>query len=183
MEIKISMGEEFTIDEVNKYGAINFKIANMPRIGERIFLSDSQLTAASNIMRNRLRSGYNYVNATIYGSDGIPIVMLNKKPKHRVFVESDSHLDVYVGNTVDVSASIDGVVPVEIKEVSTRDCISVEIKEVSTRDCVSVDVKKVSTRDVIPVNIEEFAGERKNTIPVYIDDVNSSSYSLPVVIR
>lgn len=81
IDIKISIGETFTESELKKYGSIDYRIAQMPKVGDRIFLSAQRLERATNAMRNRLKNGYNFVNLVAYTDDGEPVIMLGRDPE------------------------------------------------------------------------------------------------------
>lgn len=151
IDIKISIGEEFTLDEVKKYGVAEFKIAVMPRVGERIFLSDGQLSGVSNVMRNRVRGGYNYVCATIYGSDGLPIVMLGKIPTQRVLVSNESSIDVNVNGYVDINTDIP--LQVEIKDIN-RKTFAMPVKFVDPQPVEIASFSNDVSRYGLPVEVK-----------------------------
>lgn len=82
MLVKLSAGELFTIEEVNKNGYIDFQITHLPEVGNRIFLSSSQVSSfPEQIINSLIEKKRNYVNAIIFDSDGCPIIMLGRNPK------------------------------------------------------------------------------------------------------
>lgn len=194
IDVKISIGELFTMEEVTKNGSLDYKIAVMPEVGQRIQLSDTKLTSASNIMRNRLKSGYNYVNCVIFSDSGTPIIMLGRNPSllpidvsykgtvSRFYVSALPKQGewIFFGNTQ--AFDIKQACVVNVFHKASTNVVFIEV----SKDRASLPVRIAN--GTLPVHVENSSLEvcaslSDRTIPVEIKEISVGLDALPVQLK